>query len=1069
MMKSYQLGVVALALAGSSALADWNQTAAGNYNYADTANWTDGTPNGVFPETLSIAGAQTITFADGATVSGLTIAQTGTGAITFAGSSVTLAGDFSNTGSGEVTFASGLAVDLGGATRTFTTAKNLTFAGTLTNGGILTAGAGTIHFSGANAHADGTTIGNTGVTYIENTSAFGTGRLTLGEGCSLDSRVSKFDATLPITLAGSFTWTTGNKQNPSFGAGDLTILKPLVATVNSGYTLAFGGQVAADSPCDILAIAKTGGGSLKTVADIEIPEGTTRTIAVNQYNWYWGGKISGGGTLAKTGGGLLQMSAVGSFAGTFDIQGGPIQFANNLTYPTAFTILLRDGGTYTTYNNTNTKVYNTAAKALANAMIDSKSTGTIALAGDESDTVDFTKAPYVRLAPSSSDRTVKGLVPPPSGVLQLGGGGKTLRINDALPAGCDIDATKGSIQFVADQPAFDGTLTCGAGYTIIIGSDATVPNGTLVSDGGTVRFGATTAGEFVRAKAVKLFSADMLLDVPKNGSVTHRVGTLTLDLSESVVGGISRITNTNALEAVSCLSVGKLVREVPEQMLSLVQTEGDRLIVENEAESDIGLVGTGSHGTVYAPVVPWMICGTSIATYETDVGFRALAAGEYTEYAADYEGPVLNPGENVRTTGNGTVTFTESAHVGSIQTTGSVNVSHQSIAGGEGVVLTVDSGAVAIVSGYKVKGLGAPTISVGLDFGGRHGYICVGGGYVYHLQSPIAGSAGLTLADTNTVASGTGNGAYFYNNGHTYAGDVWVFGFVYHRANGAFPYGETLTDGTVRVGTVRLYGTIANNGWGTFSVGSIVGPGSYLSSGSGQSRLNLGGDNRDSDIGGTLGSEAVGSGGANFDFQKVGTGKLRVGGIFGGKGKTGPCTPSVIDGGELQVDGRCHFGSRSANYHLVISDGTLSGSGRVSDNSECGTIQVLAKGVLAPGSDKTEGQTLTLCKSVELTQGAAMKFTVTDKAAAQICLEAGCSLAGDATSIPVTVVCTAKKSGTWMLLEADSFGGKTFALDKKTSVSGGHVSVAQVKAEDGTVAREQLWYELKKGFTVTLR
>lgn len=58
-----------------------------------------------------------------------------------------------------------------------------------------------------------------------------------------------------------------------------------------------------------------------------------------------------------------------------------------------------------------------------------------------------------------------------------------------------------------------------------------------------------------------------------------------------------------------------------------------------------------------------------------------------------------------------------------------------------------------------------------------------------------------------------------------------------------------------------------------------------------------------------------------------------------------------------------------------------------------------------------------------------------------------------------------------MLLEADSFGGKTFekAKDAKGQTVLGQLSVVQVKDGEGNVTREQLWFTRKLGFTITLR
>ena len=267
----------------------WLQTGAGPYDYNDSANWVNGEINGVFGEDLALTENQTIIFDTDTVAAGLSIAQTGAFGITFkagetyGAATLTLAGDFANSGAGAVTFDSSLTLDLGGATRTFDTAKALYLNCAIADGGVTIEGAGEVTFSGANTYESGTTLAGTGKVNIENTSAFGTGRLTLCQGCSLNSRVSTFTSTLPITLAGDFTWTTDKKLNPNFGAGELTILRPLTATISSGYTLTLGGLMAEDSPCDFTDVVKAGNGSLSTKAPITVDGEATLTVTSGTY------------------------------------------------------------------------------------------------------------------------------------------------------------------------------------------------------------------------------------------------------------------------------------------------------------------------------------------------------------------------------------------------------------------------------------------------------------------------------------------------------------------------------------------------------------------------------------------------------------------------------------------------------------------------------------------------------------------------------------------------------------------------------------------------------------------
>ncbi len=161
--------------ASSHAQSGWNQTAAGNYDYNNSANWYDGSINGLWDTPLTLAGAQTATFSSDTVLStgwnfrynaGGNFSLTGTTAAV----TVTLAGDIAvNTSGnqiitiGSTTGTKALNVDLGGASRTLTvgSGKTLTFTNVISNGGITAAG-GTINLAGVNTYS-GATVVNLGV------------------------------------------------------------------------------------------------------------------------------------------------------------------------------------------------------------------------------------------------------------------------------------------------------------------------------------------------------------------------------------------------------------------------------------------------------------------------------------------------------------------------------------------------------------------------------------------------------------------------------------------------------------------------------------------------------------------------------------------------------------------------------------------------------------------------------------------------------------------------------------------------------------------------------------------
>ena len=1030
----------------------WKQTAAGTYVYDDPVNWVDGVVNGVFGSDLTLAGAQTITFsADTQLPNGLSIAQTGAFAITFASNdasaarTLTLGGGYTNNGAGDVVFDASVVLDLGGDTRTLTSTKILTLSCVVQNGGVVFDGAGAVVVNGANTYAGGTTLNGSGMVYQVNTSAFGTGRFTFGEGSKLCARVSSFATAVPITLAGSFTWTTDQKKNQNMGNGDITILKPLTASIESGYTLTLGGQVAADSPCDITAITKAGNGSLGSPSTIVLSNGEEKTLNVSGGNFYFSGTITGEGTFVKAGGGYLELSGDSNpFEGTFVIKAGSVRHKYAKSLPSNAKFLILDTGVLRS-NTSKDGGYRTAALLLP--LVDTKSTGILGISSNEGGDMDLTDYPNLVIAPNGDTFQYSGNITAPStGVLRIGGGGKTLKLSGTISGATEIDASTGSIQFDVSQTNFDGTITCGAGFTLLVGSSAELSTADLVSNGGTIRFAAASEGEFVRARSVTLNTAHLTIDSPSAGAVSHRIsGALKTGVYEKSSGGISRVTMTNSGANDSTLSVGSISNVKGAEMLNIVYdttaTGASKLFVESAP----AMVGTGALGTIYTPVIPFVRVDNSPATYDPTAGVRALAAGEYTVYEAGYEGLVLHSGENLATTGNGTITLTGSASVNSIWMIGAQGAD-QTLQASEGSTISVASGVI------HVKTYGNAKYDLPTDFGARRGFISARAGILYNLYGSFAGTGGLTIADMGT-ALGT-SGPNLYSSGNTFSGDAWVFCRCSPKVREFFPHAEELVGGKLREGDVHLYGRMENKAV-SMDLNALNGAGSLVSTGDSMT-IYLGCGNTDGDFSGTFGDTAANK--ANFGFAKEGSGKQRFSGAVGGKWN------GTVNGGELQIDGTCNIGGRDGNgYHLVINSGVLSGCGTISAASTCGAIQINANGVVAPGSAEIPNVAMKLGKNVEMTQGASMKFYIGNDRVSQAIVSAGYGLTGTATSIPVTVDYAASKAGTWMLLEADTFNGKTFALTPR--VQGGHLLVLTDEATN----RQQLWFEKTSGMSIIIR
>ena len=1027
----------------------WIQTGAGPYDYNDTANWVGGDINGVFSSDLTLTAAQTITFDHDTTLpNGLTFNHAGAYKITMKSAdantyTLTLGGDIENSSEGSVEPEATLAFNLGEKTRTIAcNGAMILIHGVISNGGIKFTGTSDLRLYGANTFEGGLDVFSTGYLYPRSVNSLGNGTVTFEGNNKVNGESSITLANNPIVLKGDIYYTGDKSLN--MGAGAVTVTQPLTITVNKN-TFTLGGPIAVDSPAKITDVTKAGGGNLSTSAGVEIDGADV--IRTTSGLWYFNGAVSGTGPLIVRGN--VEMKGSCSFDGDVRVESGSLRLCAKNVLPASAKVYIAKGATFRNYQSNGYGI----ATMINGGRIDPSSEGTFGIAENEEDqNIDLSNYPKLILAPNGDNRTVKGsITAPQAGVLRLGGGSKKLTLGGTIIGATEIDASTGSIQFNASQPNFDGTITCGQGYTLTVGSSVELANADLVSDGGTIRFASATAGEFTRARSVTLKTAQLTVDSPSAGATTHKItGTLLADVSNKTEGGIPRVTLTNSGANGLVLSAGSVSNALDAAMLHVVNSvtgEGTaRFVIENT--QTLGLVGNGAANSVNAPVAPFVRVDNSLATYTSEDGLRALNSSEYTVYEAGYEGPVLNAGENLATTGSGTVTLTGSATVNAIWMIGASGAD-QTLKASEGSTITVASGAI------QINTYGSAKYELPTDFGTRRGFICARSATAYNLSGSLAGTGGLTIADGSTKLES--NGVNLYSDPNTYTGDTWIFCRAVPKKGAFFPHAETLPNELKRLGDVYLYGKLYVNSVSPDLCG-LNGVGDVEAAGSNSATLTVGYGDADGDhFGSVIGSTKTGAGGFNFGFAKVGSGRQRIAGTLGGKWN------GNVTGGILQIDGLSTIGSRDSGYHIVFDGGTLSGSGTISDSVYCGDIQIKATGVIAPGSKENPNVPLKLCKNVEMTQGASMKFYIGEDRASQAIVAEGYGITGTATTIPVTVDCTVKKKGSWLLFEADTFNDKVFAFTTKPA--GGRLVVKTVETSN----RKQLWYEQTTGYSVTLR
>jgi len=300
-----------------AATTGFNQTGAGPWDYNTAGNWVGSTINGLWDTSLTLAGAQTVTFAANTTLlTGLTFNYTGNKALTLdaaaAGTvTLTLGGDIglnTVTSGGDVTIGNSsnhLNVDLNGVTRTLTVAasRTLTFTDVVSNGGIIKAGNGTLTLSAANTYTLGTTI-SAGTVIVGNANALGTsGTITLGDANSGANAISlSFNGNTinrPITVANQGGTVTLGRGNFT---GAITLNKSVVLGYNGGGS-GFKGGISGTGDVTIL------GGTGWTVTFID----ASNTFTGNVY-------VQSGAELDLQNGGAQDLSFIPD-AATVDVVG----------------------------------------------------------------------------------------------------------------------------------------------------------------------------------------------------------------------------------------------------------------------------------------------------------------------------------------------------------------------------------------------------------------------------------------------------------------------------------------------------------------------------------------------------------------------------------------------------------------------------------------------------------------------------------------------------------------------------------------------------------------------------
>jgi fibronectin-binding autotransporter adhesin len=374
-------------------------------------------------------------------------------------------------------------VDLGGATRTFTVANggltsDLTVNAVINNGSFIKAGAGTMTITADNTIGyGGTTAVNAGVLNIQNSNALGqngnnnpTMGTTVASGAALQVQGGISVGNEALTLNGTGVSNDGALRNIS-------------GTNSWGGTVTLGSNARINSDS----------GSLTIAGDFT---GTTQSLTVGgSGNTTLSGAIgTGTGALTKDGSGTLTLSGTttSTFTGGFNANDGTVVLNKTagLNATGNGNVTVGDGvgaaNSAVVQLNQSEQISNSAAVTInSDGKLDlNGQTETIgSLAGSGTLTI----GSGALIVGGSSSTTFSGAISGTGSLTKQGTG--TLTISSNISFGGNVNVNAGKLEFTGNMPSIAGTLTLGAGSTLLLnltGANATLSVGTIHITGNTV-------------------------------------------------------------------------------------------------------------------------------------------------------------------------------------------------------------------------------------------------------------------------------------------------------------------------------------------------------------------------------------------------------------------------------------------------------------------------------------------------------------------------------------------------------------------------------------------------------
>ena len=659
-------------------------------------------------------------------------------------------------------FSSG--IDLQGAVRTFTTGANVTFDDVVANGGISKSGAAALTITGINTYAGGTTL-TEGTLFAASNSALGIGPLALG---SPSSPMISSDAS---GASASRTFANAVSVN-----GDVTF----------GDDSSNGAMLFASS-------ANLGNA------------GETRVFTVNAKTTF-GGVVTGGAGLTKTGSGVLTLSGSNSYSGGTTFASGMILAGSNGSFGTG--ALTFAGGAVGSADST--------PQIFANSMVFLGNL-TIGNYTDSMGALTFTSRVDLgntdRRLTTKSDATFTGAIANGS-ITKDGLGALVLSGSNSYAGGTTL--FEGTLLAGSDQAFGPGMLNLNGGIIGSASGQRSFANA-LSMVGGAVQFGDT---EYL---ASLLFTGNTALAAGQKTFNTVADTTFTGILAGNGASlikagdGVLTLANANTYDGGTTLAVGTLL------------AGSDQAFGPGMLNLNGGIIGSASGQRSFANALS--IAGGAVQFGDTEhlasllfTGSTALAAGQktfntvanttFTGILAGNSASLIKTGDGILTLANAN-TYDGGTHIQD----GAIRIANDS-ALGRGVI-TFGGGALASTTNAtrlisnNVALNGGATIGDGLSngafvFNGANNTLASG-------DQTITTNVATTFVNGITGAGGltkAGNATLTLKGENTYTGDTIV------------ESGKLVLDGSI-VGSkeIRLAAGAVLGGHGRFD-GTISGYGS---------------------------------------------------------------------------------------------------------------------------------------------------------------------------------------------------------------------------------------------------